>query len=130
MKVNTNPALGVALAASAVALAFPLAMEVTNNDWRERVEPETGALVPPYAGYPTGPAPVRVAVRDLDHLKRSLSNIEQLNALAGVAPEGGLWIGTIEVTDADVVDTEVSVDAQPGADHNPDKKPAGARKKT
>lgn len=86
MRVNTLVALAAALAAAqATATAFPLQVELHNNNWRPGVEPETSTMVEPYAK-------AEVTVRDKDQLARVVSNIEQLNFIMGCIEDAGLSI--------------------------------------
>lgn len=85
MRINSTILLAAALAAAASAAAFPMAIEVNNNDWAPRLEPETGTGL-------EGGETKQVTVRDADQLTRVVCNVENLNLLNGRADDGGLAV--------------------------------------
>lgn len=78
MRVMSLAALAFAMGSTAMAMAFPLTMEIENNCWRAAVEPETGTFIGPYQA-------ASVTIKDADQVQRVLSNITALNELNGWA---------------------------------------------
>lgn len=93
MRITSLAVMAAALAASGAA--YPVQAELHNTAWRPAVEPETCTEVP-------GEGSAAVTIRDADQLQRVLSNIEQLNVLAGWPDGVGLAVELPGVTEADL----------------------------
>lgn len=85
MRIRSVAVLAAALAAAAQAAAFPMQLELHNNNWQPAVEPETSAHLGPYGS-------AVVTVKDRDQLMRMVANIEALNEIGGKVEDAGLSI--------------------------------------